>query len=55
MKLVVDVNLPPKWVEFLATRGIEAVHWSSVGDLRATDAEIMDWARRWLRRAHQRP
>jgi len=45
MKLVVDVNLPPKWVEFLATRGIEAVHWSGVGDLRATDAEIMDWAR----------
>jgi predicted nuclease of predicted toxin-antitoxin system len=45
MKLVVDVNLPPKWVEFLATRGIEAVHWSSVGDLRATDAEITLWAR----------
>ncbi len=38
MKLVVDVNLPPRWVEFLATRGIEAVHWSQVGDLRATDA-----------------
>ena len=38
MKLVVDVNLPPKWVEFLATGGIQAVHWSSVGDLRATDA-----------------
>ena len=45
MKLVVDVNLPPKWVEFLATRGIEAVHWSQVGDLRATDAAIMTWAR----------
>jgi len=45
MKLVVDVNLPPKWVEFLATRGIEAVHWSQVGDLRATDSTIMQWAR----------
>jgi predicted nuclease of predicted toxin-antitoxin system len=45
MKLVVDVNLPPKWVEFLATRGIEALHWSQVGDLRATDATIMTWAR----------
>ena len=41
MKLVVDVNLPPKWVAFLGARGIEAVHWSSVGDLRAADAEIM--------------
>jgi predicted nuclease of predicted toxin-antitoxin system len=45
MKLVVDVNPPPKWVEFLASRGIEAVHWSQVGDLRATDATIMRWAR----------
>jgi predicted nuclease of predicted toxin-antitoxin system len=45
MKLVVAVNLPPKWVEFLATRGIEAVHWSQVGDLRATDATIMARAR----------
>lgn len=45
MKLVVDVNLPPKWVEFLATRGIEAVHWSQVGDFRATDSTIMKWAR----------
>lgn len=26
MKLVVDVNLPPKWVDFLGARGIEAVH-----------------------------
>jgi predicted nuclease of predicted toxin-antitoxin system len=40
MKLVVDVNLPPKWVEFLATRGIE-------------DHEV--GARRGLRCAHQRP
>jgi len=45
MKLVVDVNLPPKWVEFLATRGIEAVHRSQVGHLRATDSTIMKWAR----------
>ena len=44
MRLVVDVNLPPKWVELLATRGIEAVHWSQVGDLRATDSTIMRWA-----------
>lgn len=29
---------------FLATNGIEAVHWSTVGDPRATDATIMKWA-----------
>ncbi len=45
MKLVVDANLPPKWVEFLSARGVEAVHWAQVGDLRATDATIMKWAR----------
>jgi predicted nuclease of predicted toxin-antitoxin system len=32
MKLVVDMNLPPRWVAFLAANGIEAVHWSDVGD-----------------------
>jgi predicted nuclease of predicted toxin-antitoxin system len=45
MKILVDMNLPPEWVEFFAAHGIEAVHWSMVGDSRATDAEIMAWAR----------
>ena len=45
MKILVDMNLPPEWVEFFAAHGIEAVHWSMVGNSRATDAEIMAWAR----------
>ena len=45
MKLVVDMNLAPRWVGFLAANGIEAVHWSTVGDPRASDATIMQWAR----------
>lgn len=45
MKLVADMNLPPRWVEFLATHGIEAKHWSEVGEPDATDATIMTWAR----------
>ncbi|HXU65620.1 MAG TPA: DUF5615 family PIN-like protein [Polyangia bacterium] len=44
MKLLVDMNLPPRWVEFLAANGIEAAHWSAVGDPRAPDAVIMKWA-----------
>lgn len=44
MKLLVDMNLSPRWVQFLATKGIEALHWSAVGDGRATDATIMAWA-----------
>ena len=38
------MNLPPSWVEFLSGHGFEALHWSSVGDGRATDREIMQWA-----------
>lgn len=44
MKLLVDMNLSPRWVEVLRTNGIEAVHWSSVGNVRATDREIMAYA-----------
>ena len=40
-----DLNLPPAWVSFLSEREIEAVHWLEVGDLRAPDAQIMNWAR----------
>ena len=45
MKLLVDVNLSPRWIDYLAAHGIEAVHWSSVGPLDASDAKIMDHAR----------
>jgi predicted nuclease of predicted toxin-antitoxin system len=44
MKLLVDMNLPPRWVGFLAANKVEAVHWSTVGDPRASDAVIMKWA-----------
>lgn len=39
------MNLSPEWVPFLSEHGTEAVHWSSVGDPRAPDSEIMQWAR----------
>jgi predicted nuclease of predicted toxin-antitoxin system len=44
MKPLVDMNLSPRWVQFLATKGIDALHWSPVGDARATDETIMRWA-----------
>ena len=46
MKLLLDMNLTPDWVGFLREQGFEAVHWSTVGDPRAIDASIMEWARR---------
>jgi hypothetical protein len=44
MKLLVDMNLSPGWVNLLAAAGIEAVHWSSLGAASAPDTEIMAYA-----------
>ena len=44
MKLLVDMNLSPAWVENLRSDGWEAVHWSSLGNPRSQDAEIMRFA-----------
>lgn len=45
MKLLIDMNLSPKWVEFLVSAGFEAIHWSTVGAMNASDSEIMCHAR----------
>jgi predicted nuclease of predicted toxin-antitoxin system len=45
MKLLIDMNLSPLWVEHFERAGLEAVHWSSIGRPAATDAEIMSFAR----------
>jgi predicted nuclease of predicted toxin-antitoxin system len=42
--ILIDMNLSVEWVAELAQHGWSAVHWSTVGDPRATDAEIMAWA-----------
>ena len=43
-KLLVDMNLSPEWVPVLEKQGWQAVHWSIVGDPRASDRDIMNWA-----------
>ncbi len=45
MKIVIDMNLSPEWVDVLTHPGIVATHWSAVGDPRAADTVIMEWAR----------
>jgi predicted nuclease of predicted toxin-antitoxin system len=45
MKILVDMNLSPDWVTVLTNYEITAVHWSTVGEPRAEDAVIMEWAR----------
>jgi predicted nuclease of predicted toxin-antitoxin system len=44
MKLIIDMNLSPRWVSVLAGVGIEAAHWSTLGAKNAPDSEIMAYA-----------
>lgn len=44
LKLLVDMNLSPEWVPALGKHGWQSVHWSAVGDPRASDMDIMEWA-----------
>lgn len=38
MKILIGMNLlPPSWVEVLAEKGFEAVHWSKIGDFGTTE------------------
>jgi predicted nuclease of predicted toxin-antitoxin system len=45
MKLLIDMNLSPRWVDIFTAADIEAVHWSNTGAADAPDTEIMDYAR----------
>jgi len=45
MKLLIDMNLSPRWVGVLFDAGIESVHWSALGAHDATDSQIMAYAR----------
>ena len=45
MMILIDMNLSPDWVAVLAKYSIEAVHWSTIGDPRAHDSVLMEWAR----------
>ncbi|HLC17335.1 MAG TPA: DUF5615 family PIN-like protein [Thermodesulfovibrionia bacterium] len=46
MKILIDMNLTPDWVEVFKKEGWQAVHWSMVGDPRTSDRTIMNWARK---------
>ncbi len=44
MKLLIDMNLSPRWVGVLVDAGIESVHWSALGAHDAADSQIMAYA-----------
>jgi predicted nuclease of predicted toxin-antitoxin system len=45
MRILIDMNLSPEWVEEFKLYNIDAVHWSTVGKFDAPDVELMAWAR----------
>jgi predicted nuclease of predicted toxin-antitoxin system len=45
MKFLLDMNLPPRWVQFFTDHGFECIHWSTVGEYTAKDSVIMAYAR----------
>lgn len=44
IQLVIDMNLSPDWVTVLEGAGWSSVHWSQIGDGRAADSTILEWA-----------
>ncbi len=46
MKLLFDMNLSPLLVVLMRIAGWESIHWSTVGDPRASDKTILNWARK---------
>lgn len=45
IKIIVDMNLPPRWVNLLRAEGWAAVHWSEIGSPGAADTEIVRYAK----------
>ncbi len=45
MKLLVDMNLSPRWIRVLTDASLEAAHWATLGAHNAPDSEIMAYAR----------
>ena len=45
MKLLIDMNLAPRWLGWLKGRNVDAVHWTEVGTADAVDQVIFDYGR----------
>jgi len=44
MKLLIDMNLSPRWAGTLTDAGFETAHWSTLGPANTPDHEIMAFA-----------
>ena len=45
MRILVDMNLTPRWVQFFNGAGHECSHWSMIGPSETPDADICAYAR----------
>jgi predicted nuclease of predicted toxin-antitoxin system len=45
VRLLIDMNLTPRWAVALAEAGHDAVHWSTLGASNAPDGVICEYAR----------
>ena len=43
--ILLDMNMSVDWIAFLQAEGLTTVRWSTIGDPRAADEEIMAWAK----------
>lgn len=44
LRLLIDMNLSPSWVEVLREAGFEAEHWCRIGAGDAQDSVLFAWA-----------
>jgi predicted nuclease of predicted toxin-antitoxin system len=44
MNFLIDMDLSPRWADFLTGAGFVAVHWSNEGRPDASDRALMQWA-----------
>ena len=45
MKILIDMNLSPRWEAAFTAEGWHAVHWSKIGQYNASDQTILAWAK----------
>ena len=47
MKILIDMNLSPSWVQFFEKQNIMARHWATIGNATDPDTVIFDYARQY--------
>lgn len=45
MRLLFDMNLTPRWVQYVLGAGHDCIHWSDVGPINSEDSAICAYAR----------